>query len=150
MTDWTDQTLRPLDELARIAFPEGSGVTADTLKRLVRAGKLVVYRPGKQHLSTLANVWDMVQATRVGRKPSARPASTDVPNGLGLTEAELAQMRAEYALEKLRNEVTERAWERKYEARKEGRPRYQTIHEKRAARLAKRQARAQRIRDGQA
>lgn len=125
MTDWTDEKLRPLEELARLAFPAGSGVTADTLKRLARAGKLIVYRPGKQHLSTLVNVWEMVQATRVGRKPSARPASTDVPNGLGLTEAELAQMRAEHALKKLRNEVAEQAreeaWERKYEARKAAR-----------------------------
>ncbi|WP_445215753.1 hypothetical protein ACKWRH_25390 [Bradyrhizobium sp. Pa8] len=125
MTDWTDKTLRPLDELARLAFPEGSGVTADTLKRLARAGKLVVYRPGKPFLSTLANVWEMVQATRVGRKPPPRPASSDVPNGLGLTEVELAQMRCEHALNKLRNEAIEReredAWERKYEARKAAR-----------------------------
>ncbi|WP_375762614.1 hypothetical protein ACE10W_16650 [Bradyrhizobium sp. B025] len=124
MTDWTDETLRPLDELARIGFPEGSGVTADTLKRLARAGKLVVYRPGKQHLSTLANIWEMVQATRVGRKPPTRP-TPDVPNGLGLTEVELAQMRCEHALNELRNQATERAredaWERKYEARKAAR-----------------------------
>ncbi|MFK4522191.1 hypothetical protein ABIF90_000172 [Bradyrhizobium japonicum] len=115
-----------MDELARIAFPEGSGVTADTLKRLARAGKLVVYRPGKQHLSTLADVWGMVQATRVGRKPPARPTSTtDVPNGLGLTEAQLAQMRCEHALKELRRQATkqerEDAWERKYEARKAAR-----------------------------
>lgn len=126
MTDWTDETLRPLDDLARLAFPDSSGVTADTLKRLARAGKLVVYRPGKQHLSTLANVWEMVQATRVGRKPPTRASSaTDVPNGLGLTEVELAQMRCEHALNELRNQATERAredaWERKYEARKAAR-----------------------------
>lgn len=126
MTDWTDQTLRPLDELARIAFPEGSGVTADTLKRLARAGKLVVYRPGKQHLSTLADVWAMVQATRVGRKPaSAKKQPPIVPNALGLTEAELSNMALEHALNELRNKATERsreeAWERKYEARKAAR-----------------------------
>ena len=39
--DWTDETLRPLDELARIAFPTGAGVTADTLKRRARQGKLI-------------------------------------------------------------------------------------------------------------
>lgn len=122
MTDWTDKALRPLDELARLAFPEGSGVTADTLKRLARAGKLVVYRPGKQHLSTLVNVWEMVQATRVG-KPRFKPGPTpDVPNGLGLTEAELARMRCEHALKELRRKAIEQeredAWERKYEARK--------------------------------
>jgi hypothetical protein len=27
--DWTDETLRSLDELARIAFSPGSGVTAE-------------------------------------------------------------------------------------------------------------------------
>ncbi|MGC0326250.1 hypothetical protein ABIG06_006879 [Bradyrhizobium sp. USDA 326] len=110
MTDWTDETLRPLDELARIAFPEDSGVTADTLKRLARAGKLVVYRPGKQYLSTLANVWQTVQASRVKRKPATPPTSSkDVPNGLGLTEAELATGRAFNALNKVRREVVERA-----------------------------------------
>jgi hypothetical protein len=36
--DWTDETLRPLDELARLAFPDG-GVTADTLKRRARTGQ---------------------------------------------------------------------------------------------------------------
>jgi hypothetical protein len=68
--DWTDKALRPLDELARIAFPVDSGVTADTLKRRARQGKLVVYRPGKAYLSTLADVWAMIQLTRVAsRKP---------------------------------------------------------------------------------
>lgn len=85
-------------------------MTADTLKRRARAGKLVVYRPGKQHLSTLADVWRMVQATRVGRKPAAwsTPAA-DVPNGLGLTEAELVTGRALNSLNKVRREVVERA-----------------------------------------
>jgi hypothetical protein len=54
--DWTDETLRPLDELARIAFPVGSGVTADTLKRRARQRKLVVYRPGKVYLASLSGV----------------------------------------------------------------------------------------------
>jgi hypothetical protein len=40
--DWIDETLRSLVELARIAFPADAGVTADTLKRRARQGKLVV------------------------------------------------------------------------------------------------------------
>lgn len=101
-------------------------MTADTLKRLARAGKLVVYRPGKQHLSTLLNVWEMVQAKRVGRAPpSTKKRPPMVPNALGLTESELSHMALEHALNELRNKVTEReredAWERKYEARKAAR-----------------------------
>jgi hypothetical protein len=68
MTDWTDETLRPLDELARIAFPEGSEVAADTLKRPPRQGKLRVYKPGKQFLSTLADVREMVELHAWGRQ----------------------------------------------------------------------------------
>jgi hypothetical protein len=33
--DWGDETLRPLDELARLAFPDG-GVTAKTLNLRAR------------------------------------------------------------------------------------------------------------------
>jgi hypothetical protein len=51
--DWTDETLRPLDELARLAFPD-SGVTGKTLRRRAREGKLAVYRPGKAYLATLS------------------------------------------------------------------------------------------------
>ncbi|QOZ69198.1 hypothetical protein [Bradyrhizobium arachidis] len=122
MTDWTDETLRPLDELARIAFPEGSGVTADTLKRLARAGKLVVYRPGKQHLSTLVNVWEMVRATRVGPKPpTTKKRSPSAPNALGLTELELSNLALEQAREALRRREEKRIedeWEARYERRK--------------------------------
>ena len=63
--DWTDETLRSLDELARIAFPPGSGVTANTLKLRARQGKLAVYRPGKAFVSTLVNIRVMLEATRV-------------------------------------------------------------------------------------
>jgi hypothetical protein len=69
--DWTDTALRSLDELARIAFPPGAGVTADTLKRRARQGKLTVYRPGKAYVASLAGVWAMIQATRVQPRLSA-------------------------------------------------------------------------------
>jgi hypothetical protein len=62
--DWTDETPRPLDELARLAFPNG-GVTAESLKRRARQGLLVVTRPGKAYLSTLVDVRKMVEACRV-------------------------------------------------------------------------------------
>jgi hypothetical protein len=57
--DWTDETLRPLDELARLAFPDG-GVTAKTLKLRARQGKLAVYRPGKAYLASLSGVRVMI------------------------------------------------------------------------------------------
>jgi hypothetical protein len=97
MTDWTDETLRPLDELARIAFPEGSGVTAKTLQRRARQGKLIVYRPGKAYLSTLANVRVMLDATRLVT-PTAPPETPAVPNALGLTAMELSNLALDQAL----------------------------------------------------
>jgi hypothetical protein len=62
--DWTDETLRPLDDLTRLAFPDG-GVTADTLKRHV-------YRPGKAYLAFLSGVRVMIGKTRV-LSPEERP-----------------------------------------------------------------------------
>ncbi|MCK1619550.1 hypothetical protein IVA96_23835 [Bradyrhizobium sp. 159] len=117
MTDWKDQTLRPLDELARIAFPDGSGVTADTLKRRARKGQLRVYRPGKAFLSTLADVWEMIQVTRTGPPPAAS-------NALGMAQADLSHAALEQAREALRRREERRIedeWERKYEARKAAR-----------------------------
>ncbi|MGY3590132.1 hypothetical protein ACVIGB_010284 [Bradyrhizobium sp. USDA 4341] len=130
--DWTDETLRTLDELARLAFPATSGVTANTLKHRAREDKLVVYRPGKAYLSTLANVRLMLDATRVKAPAKSNRASSDVPNGLGLTESELATMRCERALQELRTQAdertrlrkierTEQEWLQKYEARKAAR-----------------------------
>lgn len=124
MTDWTDETLRPLDELARLAFPENSGVTADTLKRRARKSQLRVYKPGKAFLSTLADVWTMVQTTQLGQKPPP-VGKKGPPNALGLTELELSNMALEHALKELRNKAAEQEredeWERKYEARKAAR-----------------------------
>lgn len=114
--DWTDETIRTLDELARIAFPDGAGVTGKTLGRLARAGKLTVYRPGKAHLSTLANVREALDATRP--KQPSRPALPAVPNALGLTEAQLARLALDRALEKSREQAREDEWERAYRDRK--------------------------------
>src|SRR3954453_15458453 len=109
MTDWTDETLRSLDELVRLAFPPGSGVTADTLKRRARKGQLRVYRPGKAFLSTLADVWEMIQFTRTGPPPTARSA-------LGMSQVDLEQARE--ALRRREEQRREDEWEAKYEARK--------------------------------
>ena len=73
--DWTDETLRPLDELARLAFPDG-GVTAKTLKLRARQGKLAVYRPGKAYLASLSGVRVMIEKTRV----LSRPRTTTAPD----------------------------------------------------------------------
>jgi hypothetical protein len=98
--DWTDETLRSLEELARIAFPAGTGITADTLKRRARQGKLVVYRPGKAYVASLAGVRAMIDATRVQRVVE-RPPTPTVPDSLGLTEMDLASMALDRALEEL-------------------------------------------------
>jgi hypothetical protein len=104
--DWTDRKFRTLDELARIAFPEDAGITADTLKRRARQGKLTVYRPGKAFVSTLADVWAMIQATRV--KPSRnREPSQAVPNALGLTETDLANLALDRVLSGIGQRKTE-------------------------------------------
>ena len=98
--DWTDETLRPLDELARLAFPDG-GVTAETLRRRARDGKLAVYRPGKAYLASLSGVRVMIEKTRVlcAREPSAPRPTPRVPTSLGLTEMDLANMALDQVLE---------------------------------------------------
>jgi hypothetical protein len=98
--DWTDETLRSLDELARIAFPEGSGVTAKTLRLRARQGKLAVYRPGKAYLSTLVGVKAMVEATRVPASPERAPIQAK-RDALGLTPMQRSSMALDMALEKL-------------------------------------------------
>jgi hypothetical protein len=57
--DWSDETSRPHDQLARPAFPDG--VTAETLRRRAREGKLAAYRPGKAHLASLSGVREMIK-----------------------------------------------------------------------------------------
>jgi hypothetical protein len=106
--DWTDETLRPLDALARIAFPDG-GVTAETLRRRGREGKLAVYRPGKAYLASLSGVRVMIEKTRVlcAQERSAPRLTSAVPNSLGLTEMDLADMRLDKALEELRRPAKE-------------------------------------------
>jgi hypothetical protein len=104
--DWTDETLRSLEELARIAFPADAGVTADTLKRRARQGKLVVYRPGKAYVASLVGVRAMIEATRV-QQVVRRPPNSTVPNSLGLTQMDLASMELDRALDELRRPAKE-------------------------------------------
>jgi hypothetical protein len=96
--DWTDETLRPLDALARLAFPDG-GVTAETLRRRARQGKLTVYRPGKAYLATLSGVRAMIEKTRIARELSTTRVTPVVPNSLGLTEMDLSNMALDELLE---------------------------------------------------
>jgi hypothetical protein len=98
--DWTDETLRPLDELARLAFPDG-GVTAKTLKLRARQGKLAVYRPGKAYLASLSGVRVMIGKTRVLSEEERSPAPL-VPNSLGLTEMDLSSLALDAALNGLK------------------------------------------------
>jgi hypothetical protein len=106
--DWTDETLRPLDALARLAFPNG-GVTAETLRRRARDGNLAVYRPGKAYLASLSGVRVMIEKTRVlcAQEPSTPRPTPATPNSLGLTEMDLANMRLDHALEELRRPAKE-------------------------------------------
>ncbi|MGC2776840.1 MAG: hypothetical protein WA418_14525 [Bradyrhizobium sp.] len=89
--DWTDETLRPLPELARLAFPNG-GVTGETLRRRAREGKLAVYRPGKPYLASLAGVRAMIEQTRVSPERTPPRTTHAVPNSLGPTAMELSSM----------------------------------------------------------
>lgn len=101
--DWTDEILRPLDTLARLAFPNG-GVTAETLRRRGREGKLAIYRPGKAYLASLSGVRVMIEKTRVNSAPERvlRPPPV-VPNSLGLTEMDLSRMALDHALDGIRD-----------------------------------------------
>jgi hypothetical protein len=91
--DWTDETFRSLDEIARIAFPPGSGVTAKTLKLPARQGQLAVYRPGKAYLCRLVDVRAMLEATRTcgqSAETIAGPALTVIKvqeEAIGVLEA---------------------------------------------------------------
>jgi hypothetical protein len=98
--DWTDETLRTLDELARIAFPLDSGVTAKTLRLRARQGKLAVYRPGKAHLSTLVGIKAMVEATRVPAVAERAPVCIE-KDALGLTPMQRSSLALDMALAKL-------------------------------------------------
>jgi hypothetical protein len=97
--DWTDETLRPLDELARLAFPDG-GVTDKTLRLRARQGKLAVYRPGKAYLASLSGVRVMIGKTRI-LSEEERPVSPTVPKSLGLREMDLSSRALDKELHRL-------------------------------------------------
>lgn len=99
MINWTGDPdeLLTLDDAAALI----PGANENTLKRMFRAGKLTCYRPGKQFLTTRTDVRAAIVASRVpspaGRqKPKPKPA---VPNALGLTSSELANLALEQVLE---------------------------------------------------
>jgi hypothetical protein len=93
------------DEAARLAFPAG-GVDGKTLGRQVRKGTLRAYRIGKVYHTTLRDVKAWIVASAVQTKVP-RPYSA-VPNGLGLTEVQIAEMSARHMLEKLKQSLPKR------------------------------------------
>ena len=124
MIDWTgdpNELLTLQDASALVP-----GADADTLKRLIRRGKLRAYRPGKKYLTTRADVHAAVIGCRVlspAERGERQPAPV-VSNSLGLTETDLARFALDQALEaaeKKRLQRIEDEWERKYEARKAAR-----------------------------
>jgi hypothetical protein len=92
-----DRALMTLAEAAKL-IPDAD---ARTLKRRARQGKLVIYRPGKQFLTTRADLMAMIEACRVKRPDAPQRTSPLVPNGLGLTEPDLAGMALDRALASL-------------------------------------------------
>jgi hypothetical protein len=99
--DWTDTKLRSLDELARIAFPADAGVTAATLKRRARQGKLAVFRPGKVYVATLADIWAMLEATRVQPKSPSGSEAGSVRKRFSASETERPEVVQARVLAKL-------------------------------------------------
>jgi hypothetical protein len=144
MIDWTDDTLRTLDDLAATAFSSESGVTKDTLKRRIRQGKLIAYQPGKQFLSTYVNVRAMLECVRIKREPRTglKAPRSDPPDPLGRTPSQVASAALDYALEQLdrqrKAQKEEQRRRRQLElARTEPERRRQRLEERRAKARAK-------------
>jgi excisionase family DNA binding protein len=136
--DWDDDTPRPLDDIVRLAFPDG-GVTRDTLLRNVRGGRLKAYRPGKAYLTSLRDVHAMIEATQVIVTRPAPTRSPAVPNVLGLTESDLAGM----ALDRtLHNIQSKRRLARATQKQPREEERTRTAPERRRAAKARRSKRA--------
>lgn len=144
--DWTDETPRSLSDLARTVFPDGSGITADTLKRRIRQGKLVAYRPGKAYLSTYAAVREMMEKVQIKREPNPaekwRAPRPEPPDPLGRTPAQVASDALDHVLDRLtkqrKAEKEKRRRERELEhARTEPERRRRRLEERRAKARAK-------------
>jgi excisionase family DNA binding protein len=95
MVDWNGDPneLLTLQDAATLI----PGADANTLKRLIRRGKLRAYRPGKKYLTTRADVHAAVIACRVS-PPGGLPSPSDTSNSLGLTTTDLANLRLDRAL----------------------------------------------------
>lgn len=85
--DWTDDTLLTLDQAAKLI----PGADADTLKRLARKGKLRCYRPGKQFLTTPADVWEAVTIKCRVHSPAVRNRQQATVAESGLSKRALGQ-----------------------------------------------------------
>lgn len=99
--DWSDTTLRTLDELAATVFPVEAGITKDTLKRRIRQGTLVASRPGRQFLSSYAEVHAMIERLQVKTvRHRTKPAFPTAPPRH--SEMERASRELDRALEEAR------------------------------------------------
>jgi hypothetical protein len=100
--DWTDDVPRSLDDVARIAFPTGT-MTADSLKRLIRKGRLQAYKPGKAYLTTLRDVRAMIEASKITRY---------APDPLA-SDSDISSLTLDHALKNLRDRGERERAERK-------------------------------------
>lgn len=109
--DWSDNTLRTLDELAATAFPAEARITKNTLKRRIREGTLSASRPGRQFLASYADVHEMigrlqVKVARHVLKPAFQTAASE------RAERELARQRLDDVLEEAVRKGREQSRER--------------------------------------
>jgi hypothetical protein len=135
MVDWTDATPLRLKIAAELAFPNG-GMTASGLRREAERGRLVIERIAGKDYTTLAAIADMRKLCEV-RPARERPPvpSPFVPNSLGLTESDLAGMRLDAMLERIKHRKAEAKRQRDEEKAR-------TAPERRLRALERRRARA--------
>ena len=94
-----DSQLLSLDDAAALV----PGADRNTLLRRARQGKLQVYRVGKAYCTTRADIWRMVETTRIMRKErlSPPPSASVAQQALLATVADLkAKIKAKRAEEK--------------------------------------------------
>jgi hypothetical protein len=80
--------LLTLEAAAKIVAPEG-GITAETLRRLIKKELLAWYRPGKPYLVKIEDVREALAACRVA--PKARICGNGLPAMTALEISPIAQ-----------------------------------------------------------
>lgn len=119
-----------LDDAAKLI----PGATADTLKRLHRKGLLQTYRVGKPLFTTRADLNRMIELCKIKVQPLPAMRVSAIPNGLGLTEADLTRMALDRALERLDKDKAERRRLREEERERTRPERVRVAKEKRRSR----------------